>query len=277
MNKDQLSFAIKHFNELQPSNGMFLKDLKPFGMRPYVERIQRRRNGKMVSLYCLTEENIQYVQENMNFNDDSAEERFEQEMNPEDYLVKLGSNDYSVPNSSSSTLLEYSSMNNEPKNKLVTHLVSNVVDDTLDIPKTLKDIGFERRNEEIVFNYKDISKLEYLLHLSPNNLCPRGPSEHQGCYLIQLAVDKGTDKYKIGRSGNLLKRLNSTEYRNAYIYSVMYVNDEKECEKKLITTFKTKFIIVNQSVDGGYGRELFRGNIIEMIKEFTNICLEYVH
>lgn len=61
MNKDQLSFAIKHFNELQPSNGMFLKDLKPFGMRPYVERIQRRRNGKMVSLYCLTEENIQCV------------------------------------------------------------------------------------------------------------------------------------------------------------------------------------------------------------------------
>lgn len=57
----------------------------------------------------------------------------------------------------------------------------------------------------------------------------------------------------------------------------MYVNDEKECEKKLITTFKTKFIIVNQSVDGSYGRELFRGNIIEMIKEFTNVCLEYIH
>lgn len=127
MNKDQLSFAIKHFNELQPSNGMFLKDLKPFGMRPYVERIQRRRNGKMVSLYCLTEENIQCVQENMNFNDNSAEETFEQEMNPEDYLVKLGSNDYSVPNSSSSILLEYSSMNNEPENKLVTQICRGIV------------------------------------------------------------------------------------------------------------------------------------------------------
>lgn len=271
MDSETLKIIKENFQILSDL-GLPLSTIKKLNLRSYVERFQRTIEGKRVSLYRwkpeLVEKIRQTITENMNVSDVEQDTK----------ISEVETNGNTVGNQANIIRpMDSNEMNVNEENPKKTILVSNAVDDILDLPKTLKDIGFERRNEEIVFNYKDISKLEYLLHLSPNNLCLRGPSEHQGCYLIQLAVDKGTDKYKIGRSGNLLKRLNSTEYRNAYIYSVMYVNDEKECEKKLITTFKTKFIIVNQSVDGGYGRELFRGNIIEMIKEFMNVCLEYVH
>lgn len=267
MDSETLKIIKENFQILSDL-GLPLSTIKKLNLRSYVERFQRTIEGKRVSLYRwkpeLVEKIRQTITENMNVSDVEQDTKISE--------VETNGNQANVIHT-----MDSNEMNVNEENPKKTILVSNAVDDILDLPETLKDIGFERRNEEIVFNYKDISKLEYLLHLSPNNLCLRGPSEHQGCYLIQLAVDKGTDKYKIGRSGNLLKRLNSTEYRNAYIYNVMYVNDEKECEKKLITTFKTKFIIVNQSVDGSYGRELFRGNIIEMIKEFMNVCLEYVH
>lgn len=142
-----------------------------------------------------------------------------------------------------------------------------------ELPEALKNIGFKLRDEEIVLNRTEVSKLEHLLSIQANETNKR--HGHQGCYLLQLAADKCTDCYKIGRSTNLLKRLNSVEYRNACIYCVMYVCDEVECERKLLKVFNEKFPIVNIN-DETYGREKFQGNIHDIMKEFMSICWEYV-
>ena len=102
-------------------------------------------------------------------------------------------------------------------------------------------------------------------------------SNHQGCYLIQLNCDKDTNKYKIGKSSNLLTRLKSTEYRNAYIYIAMFVQDEGLCEQEIIRTFTDKFELVAEDEDGNFGKETFRGNIYEMIKLFQEVCNKYIN
>lgn len=143
-----------------------------------------------------------------------------------------------------------------------------------ELPEALKNIGFKLRDEEIVLNRTEVSKLERLLSLQANETYNKQHG-HQGCYLLQLAADKCTDCYKIGRSANLLKRLNSVEYRNAYIYCAMHVRDEVECERKLLKVFNEKFPIVNND-DKTYGREKFQGNIHDIMREFMAICWEYV-
>lgn len=112
-----------------------------------------------------------------------------------------------------------------------------------ELPEALKNIGFKLRDEEIVLNRTEVSKLEHLLSIQANETNKQ--HGHQGCYLLQLAADKCTDCYKIGRSTNLPKHLNSVEYRNACIYCVMYIRDEVECERKLLKVFNEKFPIVN--------------------------------
>ena len=101
-------------------------------------------------------------------------------------------------------------------------------------------------------------------------------SNHQGCYLIQLNCDKDTDKYKIGKSENLLTRLKSTEYRNAFIYTVMFVQDETACEKEIIKEFTSKYKLIDKDVSGNFGKETFRGDIREMMQDFQDICWKYV-
>lgn len=101
-------------------------------------------------------------------------------------------------------------------------------------------------------------------------------STHQGCYLIQLNCDEGTDKYKIGKSKNLYERMKSSEYRNCFIYSMMYASDEDRCEKEIIKEFDSQFTQVKHDTTGNYGREAYRGNIREMIKLFYEICSKYI-
>lgn len=142
-----------------------------------------------------------------------------------------------------------------------------------ELPEALINIGFKLRDGEIVLNSTEVSKLERLLSVQANETNKQ--HGHQGCYLLQLAADKCTDCYKIGRSANLLKRLNSVEYRNACIYCAIHVRDEVACERKLLKVFNEKFPIVNND-DETYGREKFQGNIHDIMKEFMSICWEYV-
>ena len=100
-------------------------------------------------------------------------------------------------------------------------------------------------------------------------------SEHQGCYLIQLYCDKDTNKYKIGKSKNILTRLKSTEYRNAFIYLAQFVTNENECEKELIEEFTKKFTLIKEDSQGNFGNETFAGNINDMMDEFYRICSHY--
>ena len=99
---------------------------------------------------------------------------------------------------------------------------------------------------------------------------------HQGVYLIQLNCDDGTNKYKIGKSKNLLTRLKSTEYRNAYIFMAIHVNNDDACEKELITKFSEKFTQIRTDSTGNFGNETFAGNINEMMYMFWNICSRYM-
>lgn len=98
---------------------------------------------------------------------------------------------------------------------------------------------------------------------------------HQGCYLIQLYCDKNTNKYKIGKSKNLLTRLKSAEYRNAFIYLTQFVTDENKCEKKIIEEFTKKFTCIKEDSQGGFGNETFSGDINDMMDEFYRICSHY--
>ena len=108
-------------------------------------------------------------------------------------------------------------------------------------------------------------------HTDPSTLT----SAHQGCYLIQLNCDEGTNKYKLGKSENLLKRLKSAEYKNAFIYMVCYVSDIDECENELIREFTSHFTQVLSDDRGNYGREMFSGAINEMMDLFYEICSKF--
>ena len=99
--------------------------------------------------------------------------------------------------------------------------------------------------------------------------------DHGGVYILQLNCDKGTNKYKIGKASNLLTRLKSTEYRNAFIISCCAVNDINGCEKEIIAAFNDKFKNVKESMDGGFGNEIFEGDIKEMLNVFWAICLKF--
>lgn len=98
---------------------------------------------------------------------------------------------------------------------------------------------------------------------------------HQACYLLQLFADRGTNKYKIGKSKNILTRLRSPEYRNAFIYLVCYVNDESACERELIESFQEKYAQVREDTEGGFGSETFSGNVNEMMDLFYSICRKW--
>lgn len=101
-------------------------------------------------------------------------------------------------------------------------------------------------------------------------------STHQGCYLTQLNCDSGSDKYKIGKAKNIQTRIKSDTYRNCFIYMIMYVSDENECEKEIIREFDSHFTQVSHDTTGNYGRETYRGNVKEMMKLFYEICSKYI-
>lgn len=96
------------------------------------------------------------------------------------------------------------------------------------------------------------------------------------CYLIQLYADKGTDKYKIGRTKDIEYRLKAPEYRNAVVYETIQLFHSVQCETEIIRTFRDKFIQVRQDDKGSYGKEYFRGELDEIRKLFKEICSKYV-
>ena len=100
-------------------------------------------------------------------------------------------------------------------------------------------------------------------------------SGHQACYLLQMYADRGTEKFKIGRASNLLKRLGSAEYKNAFIILTCYVQNEVDCEKELISSFAKTFTRVKEDSEGSYGNEVFRGSLNQMMDLFWEICKKY--
>lgn len=100
---------------------------------------------------------------------------------------------------------------------------------------------------------------------------------HCGCYLIQLQQDiiANNNVYKVGRSNDLLKRLNSTEYKKARIISVRGLEDSINCEKEIIQTFDSLFKPIKRSIIGSTGNEYFEGDIKMMRAIFEVICNKY--
>lgn len=121
----------------------------------------------------------------------------------------------------------------------------------------------ERWNEFKAFMAQDVKSSEI-------------KSNHQGCYLLQRNCDEGSNKYKIGKSGNLLDRLKSAEYRNAFIYLAQFVQDEDACEREIIREFSSKFEVIKNDSTGSFGSETFAGDIKEMIKLFQEICDRFI-
>ena len=99
---------------------------------------------------------------------------------------------------------------------------------------------------------------------------------HAGLYMLQLNCDKGTNKYKIGKATNLLARLKSTEYRNAFIVCSCCSSHIDECERELITVFTERWRNVRESEEGGFGNEMFEGERGPMIQTFYEICMKYL-
>ena len=98
---------------------------------------------------------------------------------------------------------------------------------------------------------------------------------HQGLYLLQLNCDHGTNKYKLGKAQDLLRRLKSTEYRNAFIICTSMSKDIDKCERELINEFNKRFVNVKNSDAGGFGAEMFMGNIYDMIDLFWSVCAKW--
>lgn len=137
----------------------------------------------------------------------------------------------------------------------------------------LKEIGFELQGKSCVCKIDKWNKFKEFMKTESKK--EEKISNHSGCYLLQLNCDKGSNKYKIGKSSNLLTRLKSTEYRNAFIKSCCYVSDINNCEKDLISRFNSKFTNISDSEEGGFGNEMFEGNIKEMMNEFWDVCKKY--
>lgn len=225
MNSEQLTWVKEHFDEI--SYGMPIDEIKRLKLRPFVRRIQRRVEGRQVSLYCLTDNYIEEIKGTL------AKDRNE-EIEAIEPLPKI----------------------DEPE---------SLTDDYLDLWTSLVQLyaktfpfSFKSFNDKLI---KDRSKVK---------------SNHQGCYLLQLNCDEGSNKYKIGKAKNLLERLKSTEYKNAFIYSTQFVQDEDLCEREIIREFTSKFELIRYDTTGGFGSEMFAGDIKEMVKLFQEICNRYI-
>ena len=109
----------------------------------------------------------------------------------------------------------------------------------------------------------------------PNEVMQNDSHPHQGLYLLQLNCDQGTDKYKLGKAQDLLRRLKSTEYRNAFIVCTSMSKDIDRCERELIEEFNKKFTNVKDSDAGGFGAEMFSGNVYAMIDLFWSVCAKW--
>lgn len=64
MNQEELRLALEHLYELKC--GMTSNDVKMYGLRPFCKRVQRKRDGKLCSLYTLEAKWMRYVQKMKN-------------------------------------------------------------------------------------------------------------------------------------------------------------------------------------------------------------------
>ena len=88
MNEQQLETAKTHFEELK--YGMKNIDVKALGLRSFCKYVQRKRNKKVYSLYALTDEWTQYVEERIHADGTSTDkpsdslltEKLKEEYNP---------------------------------------------------------------------------------------------------------------------------------------------------------------------------------------------------
>ncbi|MPN40279.1 hypothetical protein SDC9_187815 [bioreactor metagenome] len=94
-------------------------------------------------------------------------------------------------------------------------------------------------------------------------------SPYEYCYIIQCQQHFETNIYKIGRSNNILQRMNSSEYYERRIIIIREVKNSIECEKEIKQIFKSKFGTVR-------GSEYFDGNIKEIIEIFNLVCNSYI-
>lgn len=225
MNSEQLTWVKEHFDEI--SYGIPIDEIKRLKLRPFVRRIQRRVEGRQVSLYCLTDDYIKEIKMTL------VKERNE-EIEAIAPLPKI----------------------DEPE---------SLTDDYLALWTSLVQLYAKM----FPFSFKSFNDK---LIKDKNNV----KSNHQGCYLLQLNCDEGSNKYKIGKAKNLLERLKSTEYKNAFIYSTQFVQDEDACEREIIREFTSKFELVRHDTTGGFGSEMFAGDIKEMVRLFQEICNSYI-
>ena len=99
---------------------------------------------------------------------------------------------------------------------------------------------------------------------------------YSGCYLLQTNGDRGSNKYKIGKASNLMKRLKTCEgYKNALVIQAEFVRDSDACEREIIEVFTNEFERVKFDLKGNYGSEYFRGEYAKIRRRFQEICEKY--
>lgn len=141
----------------------------------------------------------------------------------------------------------------------------------------LKAIGFKKEGQNCKCNINDWKIFKEFMGSSEevDEEIDIDGYPHGGLYMLQLNCDKGTTKYKIGKAQNLLRRLKSTEYRNAFIMCVSTSKDINKCERELIQEFNKKFINIKTDSTGGFGSEMFSGNVYDMMDLFWQICSKW--
>ena len=136
-----------------------------------------------------------------------------------------------------------------------------------------KAIGFVKKNQLCVCKHEHWKMFKEFIgteEIMEEGMYPKG-----GLYMLQLNCDKGTNKYKIGKAQDLLRRLRSTEYRNAHIVCTMMSKNIDKCERDLINEFNAHFINIKDSNEGGFGSEMFEGDVEQMIPLFYSVCFRW--
>lgn len=140
MNSEQLTWVKEHFDEI--SYGIPIDEIKRLRLRPFVRRIQRRVDGKQISLYCLTNNYIEEIKTTLAKDRNEEIEAIvplpkidEPESLTNDYLACLPSTDFlNITESplSSSSIID-SSSENSTKSRLAINVQESIVHGECDL------------------------------------------------------------------------------------------------------------------------------------------------
>ena len=89
--------------------------------------------------------------------------------------------------------------------------------------------------------------------------------------MLQQNKDQGTNVYKIGRTGDIKQRLKAQEYKNNVLYLVRRVNNQFECERRLIDSFREKWEQPQQGLE-----RFIITDFSEAVQLFNDICDKYI-